>query len=267
MRQFLSGLRFCDIYSSYFQLRINNEYKFRTEIGGILSLLTLGFLLYLIPTLGENFFNYLNPSCSFERGLFETIPFFGGTDNTNPTQNKYLFIKMSKDFSQYYQFMAKNYKYTNGKYAPEYYPVEYNNNTFDLFVNETGYIRQPLDIGYDVFMINLTNNKLGDAIYNNKDNYGSIFIETYTCVHPNYKTYFKNSSECNLTTYINYFNNTEYKNKFLNFDVYMPKIGIDKNNLNHPFKKQYKIFNQLIYKNSTNNLISEFVVSELSTGK
>ena len=159
MRQFLSGLRFCDIYSSYFQLRINNEYKFRTEIGGILSLLTLGFLLYLIPTLGENFFNYLNPSCSFERGLFETIPFFGGTNNTNPTQNKYLFIKMSKDFSQYYQFMAKNYKYTNGKYAPEYYPVEYNNNTFDLFVNETGYIRQPLDIGYDVFMINLTNNK------------------------------------------------------------------------------------------------------------
>jgi hypothetical protein len=90
-------IKFFDIYGNYFQLRINNQTKFKTVLGGIFSLLTLIILVLCVLSFGNDFFNRTNPKISIEEGLYQDseIPVLNGTEY--PT--KPAIIMVPKTFS------------------------------------------------------------------------------------------------------------------------------------------------------------------------
>jgi hypothetical protein len=71
-----------DIYGNYFQLRINNQTKFKTFSGGLLSLITLIVLILCIISFGKDLFERKNPKISIEEGLFQygEVPLLNGTE-------------------------------------------------------------------------------------------------------------------------------------------------------------------------------------------
>jgi hypothetical protein len=75
-------IRIFDIYGNYFQLRINNQTKFKTCSGGLLSIITFALLLFCLLSFGNDFFNRKNPKISIEEGLFQDseIPLLNGTE-------------------------------------------------------------------------------------------------------------------------------------------------------------------------------------------
>lgn len=59
-------IKYCDIYGDYYTMRINGANKFKTMSGGLLSLVTIIFLILIIIVLGKDFYNRNNPTVSFE---------------------------------------------------------------------------------------------------------------------------------------------------------------------------------------------------------
>jgi hypothetical protein len=75
-----------DIYSNFFQLRINNQKKFQTTIGGFFSLITIIILVICILSFGDDFFSKTNPKVVIEEGLFmNDTPILNGTEYMNRT--------------------------------------------------------------------------------------------------------------------------------------------------------------------------------------
>jgi hypothetical protein len=64
-------IRLFDIYGSYFNLRINNQAKFRSILGGLLSLITMGVFLFCMLTFGQEFYHKRNLKVSIKNGFFE----------------------------------------------------------------------------------------------------------------------------------------------------------------------------------------------------
>jgi hypothetical protein len=71
-----------NIFGNYFQLRINNQTKFKTFSGGFLSLITLIVLILCVISFGKDLFEIKNPKISIGEGLFQDseIPLLNGTE-------------------------------------------------------------------------------------------------------------------------------------------------------------------------------------------
>jgi hypothetical protein len=81
MSKLRNFIKLFDIYGNYFQLRINNQTKFKTCSGGLLSIVTLVILIFRILSYGSDFFNRESPKISIEEGLFQSkSPLVNGTE-------------------------------------------------------------------------------------------------------------------------------------------------------------------------------------------
>jgi len=80
MSKIAKTIKLFDIYGSYFNLRINNEAKFKSTLGGILSIMTMGVLIFCVVNFGQNFFYKKNPKVSIKDGFFldKEIPIVSG---------------------------------------------------------------------------------------------------------------------------------------------------------------------------------------------
>jgi hypothetical protein len=151
-----------DIYGNYFQLRINNQTKFKTFSGGLLSLIT--FIVFILCVLSFDLFERKNPKISIEEGLFQDsqVPLLNGTEYPI----KPALVAIQKSFSDIAKI--KIYYITNGtrvskyldecdkdymeKHFPEYnYTVSANNitnycfNFNDYMLSDSVYINLSYD--------------------------------------------------------------------------------------------------------------------------
>jgi hypothetical protein len=92
-----SFIKLFDVYGNYFQMRINNQAKFKTLLGGIFSIITFIILILCLFSMGSDFFTKQNPKISIEEGLFQEdeIPTLNGTEYPL----KPVLILVSKSFS------------------------------------------------------------------------------------------------------------------------------------------------------------------------
>jgi hypothetical protein len=134
-------IRLFDIYGNYFQLRINNQTKFKTLSGGLLSLLTLIILILCVLSFGNDFFKRKNPKISIEEGLFQDseIPILNGTEY--PV--KPILLTVPKSYSMYakarlvYSLDVSKVNYIQectSDYMEKYFP-EFNLTTFSSSVS------------------------------------------------------------------------------------------------------------------------------------
>jgi hypothetical protein len=82
MSNLTNVIKKCDIYGNYFQLRINNQTKFKTCSGGLLSIVTFVILILCVVSFGNDFFTKSNPKVTIEEGLYQDkeIPIINGTE-------------------------------------------------------------------------------------------------------------------------------------------------------------------------------------------
>lgn len=110
MSQLSNLVKVFDIYGSNFNLRINNQSKFKSVTGGLLSLITMGVLVFCIVTFGRQFYLRLNPFISIEEGIY-----MGGSDtpflmNNSYQENNVIFFSIDKQYDLRYKpyFMIKS---------------------------------------------------------------------------------------------------------------------------------------------------------------
>ena len=94
MSKMEKAIQIFDIYGSYFSLRINNQAKFKSILGGVLSIITMGVLLFCILSFGEDFYKKKNPKVSIKEGFYADgeIPILNGTEY----EEKSILIAISK---------------------------------------------------------------------------------------------------------------------------------------------------------------------------
>jgi hypothetical protein len=99
MRRLANFVKFIDIYSNYFQLRINDQAKYKTIIGGIFSLITLGMIIFCFFIFGQDFFEKTNPKVTPQEGLF----FDGYWPDIEGDQfpNKTILFGVEKEYDDY----------------------------------------------------------------------------------------------------------------------------------------------------------------------
>jgi hypothetical protein len=71
-----------DIYGSDFNLRINGQTKFKSAAGGLLSMLTIGVLIWTVVSFGRDFYLRENPRITIEDGIYSgsEVPVLNGSD-------------------------------------------------------------------------------------------------------------------------------------------------------------------------------------------
>jgi uncharacterized small protein (DUF1192 family) len=76
-----------DMYGDYFSLRINNENKFKSIAGGLLSIVTIFIMIFCFISFGKDFYMRKNPKVNKEVGFFNdsSIPSLNGTEYPNKT--------------------------------------------------------------------------------------------------------------------------------------------------------------------------------------
>jgi hypothetical protein len=96
MTKFSNTIKLFDIYGSYFNLRINNQAKFKSTIGGLFSIITMGIFLFCILNFGKNFYYKINPKISIQESFLpDDAPYIttGGS-----YENKTIIFSYSADY-------------------------------------------------------------------------------------------------------------------------------------------------------------------------
>lgn len=92
-------IRALDIYSTKYTMRINNQTNFKTILGGLLSLFTLGFLIFCFYFFGLDFYKRQNPITFNELKYNETLPELNSTLLDN--QRDFIITMNNNNFKQY----------------------------------------------------------------------------------------------------------------------------------------------------------------------
>jgi len=69
MSKLFRVIKLFDIYGSYFNLRINNQAKFKSIMGGLFSLITMGVFMFCILSFGQDFYYKRNPKISVKESF------------------------------------------------------------------------------------------------------------------------------------------------------------------------------------------------------
>jgi hypothetical protein len=142
-------IRLFDIYGNYFQLRINNQTKFKTLSGGLLSLLTLIILILCVLSFGNDFFKRKNPKISIEEGLFQDseIPILNGTEY--PV--KPVVISTYKSFFTYSKLKVTNLKNNT---VISYYLEECQQDFLDKHFSDVNFTKYAFTFSFYCFNLN-----------------------------------------------------------------------------------------------------------------
>ena len=238
MKTIQTLIRTADLYGTHFNFRIQDNYKFKTEIGGVLSIITLALFIASIFIFGDNFFHSLNPTTSFEKGIYkdDDVPLNNYT-TTKPTDEKSYFIMVvRKSYLKMNKFVLKNMDSKGSIGVP--LDSNPNNMTNEEIKNRTG--NPNYDSNYlDILYFNIKDYNLGSN-YKSLPNFGTISISSYSCFDK--PEYFDKSLNCTKESIADY----KLKNPSESIDIYIPRVGFDKNNYNTPLSLKYFSINYFV---------------------
>lgn len=134
-----------DIYGAEFQLYVNNSSSIKTPMGGIFTLLTVGFFVFTFVVFGYDFYYKLNPNVVFQQKIYTDDEIYKMNNMT--VTDIPVVIKMRKRISRELYFIidanvpytfqkVKNYSYvkncTSDFVLKNFYPNSYENGMADM---------------------------------------------------------------------------------------------------------------------------------------
>lgn len=134
-----------DIYGAEFQLYVNNSSSIKTPMGGIFTLLTVGFFIFTFVVFGYDFYYKLNPNVVFQQKIYTDEEIYKMNNMT--VEEIPVVLKMRKRISRELYFIidanvpytfqkVKNYSYvrncTTDFVLNNFYPNSYENGMADL---------------------------------------------------------------------------------------------------------------------------------------
>jgi hypothetical protein len=96
MSKLIESIKLFDIYGSYFNLRINNQAKFKSTIGGIFSIITMAVFLFCVINFGKQFIYKLNPRISVQTSFLPDDKPYVMTGSKY--QNKTMIVALQSQF-------------------------------------------------------------------------------------------------------------------------------------------------------------------------
>lgn len=141
-KKLLSGI---DIYGAEFQFYVNKSSSIKTSMGGIFTLLTLGFFVFTFVVFGYDFYYKLNPNVIFQQKIYTDEEIYKMNNMT--IEDTPVVMKMRKRIAQEMYFIidanvpftfqeVKNYSYvkncTNDYVLRNFYPNSYEKGMEDL---------------------------------------------------------------------------------------------------------------------------------------
>jgi hypothetical protein len=96
MSKVFRAIKLFDIYGSYFNLRINNQAKFKSIIGGFFSLITMAVFMFCILSFGQDFYYKRNPKISVKESFLpdkEPYQLQG-----NAYEDKHIMLYFNRDY-------------------------------------------------------------------------------------------------------------------------------------------------------------------------
>lgn len=142
VRNLLSGI---DIYGAEFKFYVNKSSSIKTYMGGVFTLLTLGFFVFTFIVFGYDFYYKLNPNVIFQQKIYTDEEIHKMNNMT--LQDTPVVMKMRKRLSQEMYFIVdanvpytfqevKNYSYVkncaNDFILKNFYPQSYEKGMEDL---------------------------------------------------------------------------------------------------------------------------------------
>lgn len=142
VRNLLSGI---DIYGAEFKFYVNKSSSIKTYMGGVFTLLTLGFFVFTFIVFGYDFYYKLNPNVIFQQKIYSDEEIYKMNNMT--LQDTPVVMKMRKRLSQEMYFIVdanvpytfqdvKNYSYVkncaNDFVLKNFYPESYEKGMEDL---------------------------------------------------------------------------------------------------------------------------------------
>lgn len=222
-----------DIYGNYFQLRIKDQTKFKSIIGGILSIITLGVLIFCFVVFGRDFYKRKNPRILIEDGFYEddSIPIFNGT----LYEEQYFILAFEKQLNYFSVPYTSSFK--NSTMVREYLqPCDIN-----FLVNSTlvSNLTEYRFLNFNYYCLKMNDYEL----FSSKTNKKKINIILRECKGINENDIKQNNLTCNKTQ------NESLVGGLLAYMHYY-KIGFMPENFDQPFVKKFAeklISTQLTY--------------------
>jgi hypothetical protein len=236
MSKIASTIKLFDIYGSYFNLRINNEAKFKSTLGGILSIITMGILIFCIVNFGQNFYYKKNPKVSIKDGFFldSEIPVVSG----NQYPDTYIFFSFPSYidnilFPVLYQIVGDvTYKYLIDRVD--------NQTLFDNYILDNT-TQQMLETR-SFYSFKLNDFDMGANSYANIPNNMPIYVTLNDCTIIDQDLLSKNNITCNS----DYFTNNTMEQ--LRIDVIYDKVGFNPDSY-YPFPSKKSIYSISVFNN------------------
>jgi hypothetical protein len=224
-----------DIYGSEFNLRINGQTKFRSGVGGLMSMITMGVFIWTVVSFGRDFYMRENPKITIGDGIYpeESIPVLNGSDY----QEKYIVLQYEREYDKIirpYLLFQKNSTESDYKYLSKC--------NVDYLVNKSIVLGEG-DFNYHLFTyycVRMNDFLLGrvSTSQNNKNSFPFIFAwddcENITQ---------DDSERFNLTTCEKNYNSSL---NTLNLMVWYEKIGFSPNSKS-PFVKKTAFTNYFLF--------------------
>lgn len=104
MKTISSLVRNSDIYGAQFQIYVQNEKSIKTVLGGLLTILTLGFFLFTFIVFGYDFYYKQNPNVISQEKLYTEEEIYNMNNQT--IHNVSVVLKMSKRLSEETYFLV-----------------------------------------------------------------------------------------------------------------------------------------------------------------
>jgi len=224
MSKLENTIKMFDIYGSYFNLRINNQAKFKSVLGGLFSVITMAIFLFCIFNFGHDFYNKVNPKVVTKNGFYQTVPVLSGNDYENKT------VVLMTGNSIKGKFLPSIFSLQNSTFSPLHHCDE-------NFLIQQGLVQSKEDYEKSIFLFycfQLNDYPMGAGTLDPSSIYSPIIIQLIQC------------GSFDPVMLLNEFNSTCDK-EFLNdpnstltdlpFYVFYEKVGFNPDSVN-PFIKK-----------------------------
>ena len=219
-----------DIYCDYFYFRIGNENKYKTSLGGILSMLTLGIFIFIIYEFGQIFLFKLNPSTTTEIEFYNPSEGFLTGDKYSDTL---MIFGVDSTLQDYVNFTITNFIQTDPLTKVKLKSKASRCTLTDLSKNSSDYSyinTSSSDSTITFFCVKMNNFSLSPISL-----YGITSREAYVRVN----MILNNPDNQTLPDTLNFF-------------YLYNKLGYTPNNYDNPFKRKLDIYTKKINIDTTN---------------
>jgi hypothetical protein len=246
-----SFFKIFDIYGSEFNLKINGQTKFRSVIGGFMSIITMAVFIWTVMSFGRDFYLRENPKITVGDGIYtdEKIPILHGSDY----QEKFVIIQYEREFDKIIRpFISYqvNSSTTEFMYIPQC--------SLDLLTNKS-IISGPDDYSYQMFTyycLRMNDYSIGGISSSpiNQNNY-PLLVTWDQCENISQDDLVK----YNITSCDKSFNSTLSS---ISMVIWYEKIGFSPNS-KIPFIKKQSYSNYYLFNDKTNFVYFPINVYEL----